>query len=384
MYNKQTKIKLIYYLPCLGTGGTERVVLNLCRYVSRDLFEIEVCSMSDGLLGDEIRALNIPVRILSNSDNSSRTIAGKICNYSKMLLTLRSLIVSGMPAVFHTHHYSPLLQMYFIRKFGMKRFGWLHTEHSKTDVQNSYSNRYYRLVNPMCGPDIVSGVADKITLHMREVSGIPANQAVTVLNGIDTTQYLLENREKKRRELGFTLDDKIIGTIGNLRKEKNQQLVIRAFSHLAKVVSGLHLVICGDGEYRTELERLANDLGIASRVRFLGYRTDAHEIMTTFDVYCLPSVYEGLPLSILEAWAAHKPVVATDVIGISDIVRHEHNGLLVSLNDDRKMADAILTILRDPDLAQRLSENGHTLLIEKYDLRQMVKHYEELYRKIAV
>lgn len=266
----------------------------------------------------------------------------------------------------------------------MKRFGWLHTEHSRADVHNSYANRYYRMVNPMTGPDIISGVADKVTSHMIEVSGAPADRAVTVLNGIDTTLYGQQRPQAKKQELGFKESDKIIGTIGNLRREKNQQLLIRAFHLLSTKLPDAHLVICGDGDCRAGLEQLAAELGIAARVHFLGFRMDAHEIMAIFDVYCLPSVYEGLPLSILEAWAAQQPVVATDVIGISDIVRHEHNGLLVPLDDDAKMADALLRVLQDSVLAQRLSGNGHTLLLDKYDLKQMLRQYEEIYKNIAV
>jgi L-malate glycosyltransferase len=382
--DRQNRIRLIYYIPCLGTGGTERVVLNLCRHVSKDLFEIEVCSMSDGLIGNAIRALNIPVKIICKAPTGNQTIVGKICNYLKMIARLHSPIVIGRPTVFHTHHYGPLLQMFLVKKFGMKPFGWLHTEHSRTDVHNSYANPFYRMVNPMRGPDIVSGVSEKVTSLMNEVSGIPADRSVTILNGIDTTLYKAENREKKRHELGFTNNDRIIGTIGNLRKEKNQRLLIRAFSLLIRDIPDLYLVICGDGEYRSELESLSNNLGIASRVRFLGFRMDAHEIMSTFDIYCLPSVYEGLPLSILEAWAAHKPVVATDVIGINDIVHHESNGLLVPLDNERKMAEALSTFLRDSALAQRLADNGHTSLLKNYDLNQMIKLYSELYQKIAV
>lgn len=384
MPDKTDKIKLIYYIPCLGTGGTERVVLNLCRYVSREEFEIEVCSMSDGLLGDEIRSLGIPVRILAKPGQNNSSIPCKIRNYLTMLATLHSMIEPGKPVVVHTHHYSPLLQLFFLRKFGRRRFGWLHTEHSRTDVQNSYSAGYYRRINPMRGPDMVSGVSDAVTTHMVKVSGIPASRSVTVLNGTDLTLYRPGACADKRQELGLLQSDRLIGTIGNLRREKNQQMALRSFSLVAAQVPNLHLIICGDGEYRSDLELLARDLGVASRVHFLGYRMDANEIMTTFDVYCLPSVYEGLPLSVLEAWAALKPVVATDVIGIKDIVRHENNGLLVPLNDDTAMAEALLRVLQEPDLAKRMSTSGHSLILKKYDLCHMISRYEELYKKIAI
>jgi len=377
------KIKLIYYLPCLVPGGTEKVVLNLCRNVSRKHFDISVCSMTGGLFADEIRLLGIPVTILSESSANPLSIFGKIVNFSRMLRILSSIINSSGPTLVHSHHYGPLLQLFLLRKFTPMKFGWIHTEHSWTDVRNAYALKLYRLLNPLKSADIISGVADKVTSYMAEVSGISPDKAITVLNGIETDQFRLVDRHAKRRELGFTSRDVVVGTVGMLRAEKNQQLAIRAFALLAAEDENLHLVICGEGEHRTDLERLATELCVENRVHFLGFRMDVHEIMSAFDIYCLPSVYEGLPLSILEAWAANKPVVATNVIGTREIVIDGENGLLVPLNDEKKMAEAILQIMQDASLGSLLGSRGHHVVMNRFDIRQMVNRYELLYEQIA-
>lgn len=375
------RIKLIYFLPCLGTGGSERIVFDLCRRLPRDLFDIEVLFMSEDVLANEIRSLGVPVGCISGEPTKS--VFSKLLNYCRMLGKLRSASAVEMPVVFHTHHYSPLLQTFLVRKTSLRRFGWIHTEHNVKDVESSYSHPLYRRVNPLTGPDVATGVSDEVTRRMMQVSSRPAANCVTVLNGVDSSLYREEFYWKKRRELGLPDDSLVVGTVGNLRREKNQQLVLKAFSRVSRAFPQLHLVLCGDGDCRTDLERLASELGVAERVRFLGFRTDAHEIMSMLDVYCLPSTYEGLPLSILEAWAATKPVVATDVIGIRDIVRHDDNGLLVPPDGVESLAQALQAVLSDRKLAERLSASGNRLLLEKYDLHHMSGRYESLYREVA-
>lgn len=377
------KIRVIYVLPCFGIGGTERVVLNLCQNVSRDLFDIEVCTMVGGLFADQVAESGIPVHLLAPPESRQRSLPAKVLNYRSMLSSLKKTISSPQPTVVHTHHYTPLLQLFLIRKATSKPFGWLHTEHSWTDVRNAYEIPLYKYLNPMKAPDMINGVADKVTSCMQKVSGIPADRAVTVLNGIDVARYCGENREKKRRELGFGPEEFVVGTVGMLRPEKNQQLLVRAFALLVKELPNIRLVICGEGECRADLEKLATELGVASQVDFLGYRIDSHEIMSALDLYCLPSVYEGLPLSILEAWAARRPVVATEVMGNVDIVRHNQNGMLVPLGDERAMADALLKLAVDRPLADKFAVSGNDVVTAQFDIRQMVAHYEHIYQELA-
>lgn len=377
-----SRIRLIFYLPGLVPGGTERVVLNLCRNVSQQRFDIAVCSMTDGLFGDEIRSLGIPVTILSPPGKRSNA-ASKIFNYWRMLRTLLAMIGQGSPTVVHSHHYGPLLQLSLLRRFTSCRFGWIHTEHSLTDVRNAYAKRWYRVLNPLKFPDVACGVAADVTSYMRHVSGISTELATTVLNGIETDKFCGIDRKAKRSTLGFSTEHLIVGTIGMLRTEKNQQLAIRAFALLASEVSSLHLVVCGDGECRVSLVSLARELGVSDRVHFLGFRLDAHEIMAAFDIYCLPSIYEGLPLSVLEAWAARTPVVATDVIGTREIVRHGENGLLVQLDDERAMADALLKLIQAPGLGRTYADNGYQDVMAGYHIGKMVDRYEQFYQSSA-
>lgn len=377
------KIRVVYFLPCFGIGGTERVVLDLCRKVSQARFDIAVCTMVGGVFAEQVAASGIPVHLLAPPVTGGRSLPGKISNYLKMLSSLRSVISQGTRTVLHTHHYGPLMQAFLLRKLASPRFGWLHTEHSLTDVHNAYALPLYRLLNPMKGADLINGVSEQVSASMRQVSGMNSGRVVTVLNGIETARFASQDGSAKRAELGFAPDQILVGTVGMLRPEKNQQLAVRAFALAAGQIAKLQLVVCGEGECRPALERLAAELGVKDRVHFLGYRTDAHQIMAALDIYCLPSVYEGLPLSVLEAWAAKKPVVATRVMGNADIIDHELNGLLVPLGDAEQMAQAMTRLLFAPTLARQLADQGHDVAMGGFDVKHMVQHYEQIYEKIA-
>jgi glycosyltransferase involved in cell wall biosynthesis len=203
----------------------------------------------------------------------------------------------------------------------------------------------------------------------------------TVPNGIDINCFKrFSNSELKRIELGLKLTDEVIGCVGNLRPEKNHQNVLRAFALIAAQHPHLNLVLCGDGDCRRDLEGLAKQLKVAERVLFLGYRLDTAEIMATFDIFCLPSKYEGMPISILEAWASGKPVVATDVAGIRDLIVNGENGILVSPNNPGKLAKGIMMVLKNEQLRDKIRINGSRLVSEKYGIKKMVTSYERLYR----
>src|SRR5205823_4337247 len=142
----------------------------------------------------------------------------------------------------------------------------------------------------------------------------------------------------------------------NLRPQKNHESLLRAFAKLLPVVPEAWLVLVGDWERRPMLEALAGSLGIRDRVKFLGCRLDVPELYPVFDVYCLPSHYEGMPLTVLEAMSAGKPVVGTRVVGIQEVITDGQTGLLAAPNDPPALAQALLRVRRDAGLGPRLAD----------------------------
>jgi glycosyltransferase involved in cell wall biosynthesis len=376
------KQRLIYLIPSLTTGGTERVVVNLCHSISlRERFEIEVCSFYSGLLVEELAAMGIPVTILAHDEDFGSGVFDKVTKYAQRVRTIRQLIGVTTDTVVHSHHRGPLEHLYIATRLPGLRFGWVHTEHNRPEVEQVIGNKIYECLRPYTKPNILVGVSENVTSVLTDVLGVPNIKAVTVLNGIDVGKYKCPKQLQKRFEIGIDGGGPLIGAIGNLRPEKNQGLLLQAFALLPDDLNAC-LVLCGDGICRSDLEQTARDLGVADRVYFLGYRADVHEIIGLFDVFCLPSTFEGLPLSVLEAWAARVPVIATAVVGIKELIRHGEDGCLVPLGEPKKMAEALLLVLRNRDMADHLRVRG-SQRVHSFDVDSMSKAYEALYTKVA-
>ena len=140
----------------------------------------------------------------------------------------------------------------------------------------------------------------------------------------------------------------------------------------------------GRGELLGQLKAEAAELGIEENVKFLGLRQDVPELLQELDIFVLPSLSEGLPLSVLEAMAAGKPVVATDVGGIREAVIDEHTGFLVPAEDPQALSEKILCLLRDRELASRFGEAGRKRVEQVFSLKTMIKGYEELYDETSL
>ncbi len=158
-----------------------------------------------------------------------------------------------------------------------------------------------------------------------------------------------------RVELRLPRDSIVLGTVGRLVPIKDHATLLRAMALARETAPGLHLVVVGDGRERRALEDLAAALGIAQEVRFLGWRHDLAHIYSGLDIVTLSSRNEGTPVALIEAMAAGRPVVATDVGGVSDLVSHGKNGLVVGPGDPRQLADAILELAAG---SQRRAELG--------------------------
>lgn len=170
-----------------------------------------------------------------------------------------------------------------------------------------------------------------------------------------------------------------IGSIGRLSKEKGYDFLIEALARLVKDCVDARLVIIGEGPERVCLEKLAEELGIADCVLLPGYREDAKRYLPLFSIFVLPSLTEGLPMTLLEAMHAGVPIVATRVGGVPDALDDGEAGALVKARDSGALAKAIGSLAKDPSLASRLVEKAYDRVEECYSSERMAKEYLELY-----
>ena len=218
--------------------------------------------------------------------------------------------------------------------------------------------------------------------HLRLGVGRP-QQFEVVHSGVDLGRFRSPppDPEAKRRELGLPAAARVVGCVARLAPVKGVQYLLEAVPRIRASVPEVVVVFVGDGELRPQLERRAQELGVDGVVRFLGLRRDVHEIVPLFEVAVQPSLNEGMGKAAVEAMAAGKPVVASAVSGLQDVVRPGRNGVLVPPGDPDALSRAVVDLLRDADRARRLGEAA-CRDADSYGVEAMVARLEALYERL--
>ena len=189
-------------------------------------------------------------------------------------------------------------------------------------------------------------------------------------------------RGQLRHELGYSEQDVLVGIVARLVPIKAHEIFLRAAVALSQRAPHTRFLVIGDGERRAELETLARQLGLGDRVRFLGWRLDLHRVYVDLDVVVLASRNEGSPVSLIEAMAAARPVVATRVGGVPDIVKHGRQGLLVPADDVEALASAIEDVVTAPDRGRKMGEAGRTRVYPAFTAERLVADIDRLYTEL--
>lgn len=224
-----------------------------------------------------------------------------------------------------------------------------------------------------------------ISHHLRrfyvEVEGLPADKISTIHYGLDPGAFLQRVGEGAdvRAELGMPADVPLVGVVGRLTEQKGHAYLLDAFAEVIQALPSAHLLVVGDGELRPALEQQAARLGLQDSVTFTGRREDVPRIMMALDVLVMPSLWEGFGLVLLEAMAAGKPVVASRVSAIPEIVVEGETGLLVPPADPKALAQALLVILVDPTRAVGMGHRGRARLEQEFTIGKIIESTNQVY-----
>jgi len=226
-----------------------------------------------------------------------------------------------------------------------------------------------------------AAISDSVASALLQ-GGVPRERIVVIRSSIDPASCVARRpRQELRDELGASASDAVVLTLGALVPRKGLDVLLAALASLHARGLRPQLWIAGEGEQRAELEGLARSLSL-ERVRFLGRRGDAADLLGAADVFAMPSRREGLGVAALEALGAGCAIVATRVGGLAEVVEHERSGLLVAPEDPAALADALQRLLGDAALRERLAAAGRARLDALYHVDAMVGAYEELYRSV--
>lgn len=221
-------------------------------------------------------------------------------------------------------------------------------------------------------------VSHDIADRLRRENGIPESR-IQVVHNAYVDQFPEAERLSVIREQLIGSDKRpLILTLARLVKQKGLEFLIAA----AAQTTGVRFVIAGDGPERASLEALARDLGVDDRVYFLGFREDIAELLAVCDLFVLPSLYEGLPLAVLEAMAAEKPVIASAIGGMDEVIQHGRTGLLVKPADPTALAWAIRALLVNPEWAGQLARTARTHVAHEFSTEVMARRVVEIYDEL--
>lgn len=363
---KRTKVMQITH--DLAIGGLQQVVVNICRTIDRELFDVSVLCLRDlGSYVPEVKDLGVNVTLIPQKE------ATDYLSFLRVAKILREEKID----VIHTHNTHPFVDGTIGALLsGVKTI--VHTDHAR-DFPDKKRYMFSEWLMSQFAYKVV-GVSEHTSKNLMHYEKISAGKIMTIPNGIDGSRFRLElDKQKKREELGITTDGPILGLGVRLTKQKGITHLLDAMKQVVKKYPDTTLVIAGDGPLEPELKQKAERLGIGRNVLFVGPRLDIPELLNLFDLYVLPSLWEGLPMVLLEAMAAGCPIVCTDVGGVSTAVTHEFNGLLVKPADPDALSSAILTLLSDKAKRERFARNGLKRFQESFSADIMTKKYEQIY-----
>lgn len=358
------KVKVAIVCSSFAVGGAENMVAQLIANLNPDevdLTPILTCPRSESHVQSLVDQVGIKCIYLSRRSKKSNFDRLKIM--VSMWKTLRTI----SPDVIHTNL---SCVVYCIPYVLSHRARLLHTVHSTPERDLAPWLRFIlRFLIRMRKARLIS-ISHRIQAAICCTYRVAPNEAPVIYNPVDVKKFEVR-RKGRTQEIVFT-------NVGRLTEEKNHSMLLEAFQSARRECKNIRLQIVGEGELEHKLKQKAQMLGIDTDVAFMGNRKDIPEILANSDVFILSSVYEGLPLAILEAMAAGLPIISTDVGGISDVIRDNENGLLIRELSVEELTRAILLLANDPDLRNVMGAKSRTL-VRKYDVGLFAENYYRQY-----
>jgi len=369
------KINILFVLPNFDTGGSEKLVIDIIKNIDKNRFNPVLVVFFTGTYEKEFLKLEVPFYVVHRD---------KLRSKFSTFWYLKRIVDRHDINIVNTHHTSPLVQGLSPFKIFGKRI-MVHTEHSRLEHDPRIYPRAIHMEKFFLKKvDAVIGISPGVCDYFRNELRVPEKKIKMIVNGVDIKRFELKdfNQYLYREKLGFMRDDFLVGMFGNFRPEKNHKILIQAFAIIKnKGKKNIQLLLCGSGPTENEAKELAASLDVGQNVKFMGTRLDIPELMNILDVYCLPSIFEGLPISILEAMASAKPVVATNVSGNNEVVLHRKTGILTAPNSSEELARGIVELMDDVVLRQELGKGGYER-VKEFTFNTMIEKYERLFNEM--
>ncbi|MGC5326352.1 glycosyltransferase [Brevibacillus sp. SYSU BS000544] len=375
----KTKLRILHIIGGGEFGGAEQHILHLLTSFPHDEVEATVVCFYDSVFARKLREAHIPVIPMTQYGRFD----------IRVLRGLRQLMKQFQPDVVHSHG----IKANFLTRlaaYGLHPFV----------VTTIHSNLRYDYENPLVYTivSLMEKSTRSFNQHTIVVSdalkqilsndGVAPQSISTIYNGIDLTPFRKQDEREADRlrlltEWGIPADTFVMGSVARLVAVKGHTYLLEGFARFLDRVEAKNyrLVLVGDGPERAHLESYAVKLGIEKFVHFAGFRQDIPQCLHAFDLFVHTSLYEGLGFTILEAMASEVPVIATIAGGVKEIVFHEKTGIVIEQQNAESTALAMLRMVEQPDLREKLVREARQLVESTFTIEQMAVKTLTLYRQ---
>jgi glycosyltransferase involved in cell wall biosynthesis len=358
--------RVLTLFPSAVGGGAERLVFEQMRFHEGGRYDYAAVALRKGKLHEQFAAFPC-----YSSMNAGLRFSPFVLRRIHRFIQARGI------ELLHTHLQEADFYGFWLKRLN-PRLHWISTRHN-TDAFRKRA--FWRVVNASISrrTERVIAVSDAVRDFVAAHESIPPAKLVVVRNGIDLSRFAgRPSREEARAALALPSGDFVVGIVGRLSPQKGHHYLFEAAATLVTEIPNLRLLVVGEGQLKGRLQRQARALGIAERVSFVGFRPDMGTLYATMDLLAMPSLFEGLPLVLVEALVCERVAVGARAPGITDVIEDGKNGLLVKVGDVDELAAAIARVFRgetDPDLPKRAREAA----VAQYDIKTYLGRLEAIY-----
>jgi len=375
-----------HVLHTLTRAGAELLSAELARKLSGRYRFIFICLDETGPLGGTLRDEGFDVVELRRRPGVDWSVSRR----------LRQVVRSHKVQLIHAHQYSPFFYSATSRSLLETIRGKppiLFTEHGRHFPDHRSVRRVLANKILLTRHDRVTAVGQFVKQALVENEGIPARRIDVIYNGIDPSKFgpavhngdrvtAINLRHQIRADLGLEADTPVVLQVARMHPVKDHVTAVAAMAYVVQEVPNAVLVMVGDGVERRRISAKAREFGLKNNIRMLGMRDDVPRFMVAADVFLLSSLSEGVSVTLLEAMASSKPVVATDVGGNGEVVSHGKTGLLCKSSDPRDIGSSVTTLLRNPQLQSQMGRAGRERLLNLFTQEQMHAGYARIYDNV--
>ena len=361
-----SKQNILFFTRTMELGGTENVILQLCETFKPLVNKIVVCSCG-GVNEKKLKELNIKHYTIPDIENKNPSC---ILIVSKML---KKIIKNENITVVHTHHRMAAFYVAFLKIY--KKCLFINTSHNTFDNKVKFTRYAYNHANLVaCG--------EMVKKNLVETFGLPEKQVTVIHNAVKPFDdpVKVDPFIKQLHDKGCF----VVGNIGRLSEQKGMEYFINAIPTIKLYMNNVKFVIVGTGEDEKKLMNLVTKLELKDDCYFLGYRSDVQNLMSQLDLVVLSSLWEGLPLTPIEAFSVGRTVVATAVDGTVEIVNDGINGYLVSPKNSLEIAEKVVEVLQNKEIKTSFEKAALHTYEGDFSFNQLKNSYKSYYESRLV